>query len=263
MPVLWGGGDTLTLMITPPSRPRGITLGGYLTLIGVGVAASCLGRVVTAGSNGQYQDQGFGRLSVALLLEALSWAVYPIVMWLLVAWLRRNPTPSRRGQTFGILALLALVSEVPYDFVTAGAWASGDSQNPVWALVVTLVVHEATIRFGEHGQRGRVLIAAVVVSAVLWLVIFNVGMRLGIAPFGLVMLSFYGIFVLLWSRENTMMLSAGALGAVTFLTPALGVAIMHYRQESLADQAPFPSPWWASLYPLGMGVTALLAGLLG
>jgi hypothetical protein len=154
--------------------------------------------------------------------------------------------------------VLAVVSEVPYDLATSGRPWDMSSQNPVFALLVSLVVLASLDHLRRRGTPGRAgLGAAVCVAAVLWLLLLNVGLRLGVMPGGVVMLLLVLVFYALHRRENTMMAVAGVVGAVALLFPALGLAFVHFRNDT-----PGPArlrPFFYAAYP----VCLLAVGLLG
>ena len=194
------------------------------------------------------------RLTVVILGEAVSWAAIPLYAWLLWWGFVHTRSVARYAAR---LAVLAVVSEVPYDLATSGrVWDMG-SQNPVVALLVSLVVLWALERLRDGGRPRVGLSVLVVVAGVLWLVIFNVGLRLGVMPAGVVLLLFCVVFWALHARENTMMALAGVLGALALVTPAVGVAVLHFRNET--PGRPYPRYLFYVLYP----TVLLAAGLLG
>ena len=58
-------------------------------------------------------------------------------------------------------------------------------------------------------------------------------------------------------HENTMMMTAGVLGAVFFIMPAVGVAMLHTRQDELGYTRPWVKWVFYALYPLTLLVCAL------
>jgi len=73
----------------------------------------------------------------------------------------------------------------------------------------------------------------VVVAGILWMVVFNLGLRLGLMPGGVVMLLFALIFRYLANRENTMNFLGCLVGALIGIFPAFGLAILHYHNDEL------------------------------
>ena len=194
------------------------------------------------------------RLTAVVLLEAVSWVAIPVYAWLLSRAFRQTESIGRYAAG---LAILAVVAEVPYDLATSGRVWDPASQNPVFALLVALVVMWALDRL-LRGTRRHVLGAVLVcLAGVAWLVIFNVGLRLGVVPVGVLVLLFCLVFYFLGSRENTMMMLGGALGAVAFVVPAVGMVLLHFRDEEPGRR--YPRYLYFVLYPAGL----LLAGAVG
>lgn len=216
-------------------------------------------------------------LTRVVLLEAVSWAAVPIFAWLLWRGFRRTP---RRGRYALWLALLAVITEVPYDLATSGRVWDPSSQNPVFALLVGFIVMWALDHLLQGPRRNVGLAVLVCIAGILWLVIFNVGLRLGVAPMGVVLLLFCLVFYFLHARENTMMMVGGTLGALALIFPALGMLLLHFRRQDsagdsgdasadeaagavgTADAPRFPRDLLFGLYPVGLlaaGVIAVLS----
>lgn len=194
-------------------------------------------------------------LTAAVLLEAVSWMAYPIYAWLLYSGFTHTRSVARYGAR---LMALAVVSEVPYDLATSGRPWDMSSQNPVFALVVCLVVLAALEHLRSNRTPGRAALGVVVcIAAILWLVLFNVGLRLGVMPGGVVMLLLVLVFYAFHRRENTMMAFAAVVGAVALLFPALGLAFVHFRNDTVG--APRAQMFFYLAYP----VCLLAVGLLG
>ena len=194
------------------------------------------------------------QLTAVVALEAVSWIAIPIFAWLLYRGFVRTRNVGRYA---GRIAVLAVVSEVPYDLATTGRPWDPSSQSPVFALLVALVVLWAVDRLRRGPVRRTGLSVLVIVAGVLWLTIFDVGLRLGVMPAGVVLLLFCLVFYYLHDKENTMMAVGGVLGAVAFVLPALGVAILHFRNDQ--PGRPYPRLLFYVLYP----AVLLGAGLLG
>lgn len=195
-------------------------------------------------------------LTIVVLLEAVSWAAVPIFAWLL--WQGFRSTASR-GRYALWLALLALLAEVPYDLATSGRVWDLSSQNPVFALLVGFVVMWALDHLLTGPRRHVGLAVFVCAAGVLWLVIFNVGLRFGMVPMGVVLLLFCLVFYFLGSRENTMMMVGGALGAVALIFPALGMLLLHFRSDETTVDSRRRLLY--GLYPVGL-LAVGLAGVL-
>jgi drug/metabolite transporter (DMT)-like permease len=196
------------------------------------------------------------QLTAVVLLEAVSWVAIPIYAWLLWWGFRHTPSVGRFGLR---LAVLAVVAEVPYDLATTGrAWDLA-SQNPVFALLVSLVVLWALDHLLKRPTRHVLGAVVVCLAGVMWLVFFNVGLRLGLMPAGVVLLLFCLVFYFLGSRENTMMMVGGALGALAFVLPAVGMVLLHFRNDEPGRA--YPPHLFFVLYPVGLLAAGLVAVL--
>ncbi|GAA4163810.1 TraX family protein [Gryllotalpicola daejeonensis] len=248
----------------------------------VGFVLVALGAVSSAIAVAQTPAAGsavdMSTLTRVVLLEAVSWAAVPIFAWLLWRGFRRA---QRRGRYALWLALLAVVTELPYDLATSGRAWDPSSQNPVFALLIGFIVMWALDHLLRGPRRNAGVAVLVCIAGILWLVIFDVGVRLGIVPMGVVLLLFCLVFYFLHSRENTMMMVGGTLGALALIFPALGMLLLHFRRDESGDGATadsadsiagdsavaagsplfplFPRDLLYGLYPLGL----LVAGLIG
>ncbi|WNE85450.1 MULTISPECIES: hypothetical protein [Bifidobacterium] len=99
----------------------------------------------------------------------------------------------------------------------------------------------------------------VIIAGLLWDLLLHVGVDQRVLYTGVLTLSFVMVFYFLNARENSMMFTAGLLGAVMCITPAIGVAFLHYRN----GEQGFKQPWtkWAFyvIYPVLLVFGALVA----
>ncbi|MDR2348810.1 MAG: conjugal transfer protein TraX [Bifidobacteriaceae bacterium] len=205
------------------------------------------------------EQVGLARLTAAILLEAASWVAIPIYAWLLRTGFARTRSV---GAYAGRLALLAIVSEVPYDLASSGQLWDMTSQNPVFAVLASLLVLALGSGAGPRGpgfsRAARAgLWAALALAGALWLLFFNVGLRLGIMPTGLLVLVFVLLFYFLGERPNTMMFTGAAVGVLGGITPAFGLVILHFRNGQEGLRRPSDKLAFYVLYPLCL----LAAGL--
>lgn len=195
-------------------------------------------------------------MTILVVCEVASWTAIPLYAWLLVQGYRH----THNALQYGIrLLVLALISEVPYDMATSGkVWDMG-SQNPVFALVVALIVL-ATIDWAREHLQGVsrwVVSVLVTIAGLAWVLILHIGLRQGMLNMGLLLVGMALIFHLMDAHENTMMMTAGVLGAVFFIMPAVGVAMLHTRRDELGYTRPWVKWVFYALYPLTLLVCAL------
>lgn len=215
--------------------------------------------VVPAATGKDFQDMT--TLTLAVICELVSWAAIPIYAWLLVEGFRKT---QAFGMYLGRLGVLALLCEVPYDLVTFGRpWDFG-SQNPVWALGLALIVLRlmklGREKYWARSTAGAIALGAVVALAgVLWALLLRLGTRQGLMPVGAILVVMVVIFYLLELRENTMMMLAGLVGALALVAPAIGVAFLHYRNETKGYADPRTGWWLYAIYPVELLVGSVFA----
>ncbi|BDR52760.1 hypothetical protein KIM372_06670 [Bombiscardovia nodaiensis] len=227
---------------------------GYLLVL-----LSILSTTVLPKLLGAQSTDDMAAMTLLVVCEVASWVAVPIYAWLLVEGMHR--THSRRAYGLRLLAL-ALVCEVPYDLASTGRAFDWSSQNPVFALVIALALLclLERIRLNTPGGRGLrwAFSALVVLAGLAWILLLRIGTRQRLVSLGSLLLLFAVIFYYLRERENTMMLLSGLLGALVFATPAIGVVILHFRNDSLGYRHQW-TPWvFYLLYPLTLLLCAAL-----
>ncbi|TCD54209.1 ABC transporter permease [Alloscardovia theropitheci] len=249
-------------MSTSPShRVRGLSHLRLKIIATVLFAFSLLsGVIINSGINIQSSSAtDMTNLTTAVLFEAISWTAIPLYAWLLVEGYKH----THNRWLYGIrLFILALVCELPYDKVTTGHWVDWNSQNPVFAMVIALAALALIDYYAAEGSRMRWLVITIIaLFGLLWMIIGHIGVRQRIMQSGILLFLLVLIFHLLDKRENTMMMTAAILGACFFITPALGVAVLHYHNDTLGYDA-HKSPWiqWAfyAFYPLLLLVSTII-----
>lgn len=199
---------------------------------------------------------GMTRLTLAVACEISSWLGLPLVAWIFLKHFEDSDMPWRYGT---ILFLLAAVCEAPYDYVSTGKWIDWTSQNPLWVLPVCAVVIAAWQWLGTREEFTRwIWRIIVIIGALTWAYIFRLGLREQILYQGIVILGFVVIFLCFTNKENTLTYIAGAWGALSLLTPGIGVLFLHRRN----DTEGYPSPAWRWMlliaYPLLLAVFCFL-----
>ena len=221
------------------------------------VLLSALGStVVRHGMPVDLNTADFSQLTTAVVLQLVSWMAFPIYAWLVFDGFAHT---SNRW-AYGVrLAILAVVSEVPYDLATSGKVWDLSSQNPVFALVVCLVVLCLVDRFKCRGGAGSLpLIILVILAGVVWLGFFNVALRLGVMPGGILLLVFCLIFYFFDGRDTVMQWVAAIVGALAVVLPAFGVVILHFRNGEPGVRHPGQRYVFYILYPLCLLLLALV-----
>ncbi|AKE40587.1 TraX family protein [Corynebacterium kutscheri] len=240
---------------TPPGIGHGFGLRKLLIIASWLAGSQIIGRAFIVFDDADLAEQSLGLLTWGLLFEVISWAAVPIFTWYFVYLIKRG---CALRQLFLWTVVLAAVSEIPYDLVSEGSFFSLASQNPVWALAMSIILLTAIQYTQPLPQLARIVIlVCVFAAAVFWLILLSIGVRLGIAPLGVLVIGFFFIFYYLWDQENRMMLSTGGFGAVMFMTPGIGVVFLHYRAP-LIQQDTLVSRIWMWCYPIVLGVAGLV-----
>ena len=206
------------------SRTRLKVIGLALVLLGA-VGSAILGR----GLPSDLTQADLSQLTLAVAVEAISWIGMPIYAWLL----HTGMAQTRNRVRYGLRLLgLAVVSEVPYDLATSGVAWNMVSQNPVWGLVVCLVVLSALEYLRQRKSALSVVLGIVMcLAGVLWMFMLNVYLRFGLMAGGVIMLLLCLVFFFLDGRENTMMLVGTMVSTLALVFPAMGLAVIHYRND--------------------------------
>ena len=229
---------------------KGITTFAMKTIALLLVMLGSFSTAVLLPGIGDLATADMGALTGVVLTDAFSWCAVPLYAWMLVNGFRRT---HAAGWYLARLAVLAVVSEVPYDMATSGRFFDMTSQNPVWGLCIALIALMVLRAFqGRRDVASWAIRIAVLLAATLWAYLFNVGLRLGLVGEGLMTLVFAVIFYTLARRENTMMLTAGIL-------PVLGVMLLHWRSR----REGYPAPWVKWLFYVLYPLQLLAFGLVG
>jgi len=239
------------------SRSRGLT-DGAIKVVGLALVllAAVGSAVVSRGMPADLAQADFGQLTKVVLCEIVSWIGFPLYAALLYSGFRHTRAVGRYALR---LAVLAIVSEVPYDLATSGRVWNFSSQNPVFALLVALGVLFMLDRLRESGSATRVVVQILVcVAGAAWMLIFNVYLRMGLMPGGLVIYLFVLVFYFLDGRENLTAMVGAVLGAVALVAPAFGMVVLHFRNGLPGIAAPGKHIFYV-LYPLCLLLVWLLS----
>ncbi|NMW88426.1 TraX family protein [Mobiluncus curtisii] len=246
---------------TGPGRLRGLSNFRLKVIAGVFLSFQVASTTVIPYFFGTDLKNNFGALTAVVLSEVVSWCAVPIYAWLLAEGFTWT---ANRWHYLWRLVILALVCEVPYDLVTFHRPVDWASQNPVFGLALALLVLILIdfIRRRWSGAQAWMGALAVAGAGALWALLLHLGTRQGVINIGCLLIGFALIFYLLRLRENTMMMTAGLLGAVSLVTPAIGVAFLHYRNETLGYRNSNTRWFCYAVYPLLLMLGAAWGTLL-
>ena len=149
--------------------------------------------------------------SIASVAEVVGMIPISIYAYLLVKGVVH--TSSMRRYALSVL-VFALVSEVPYDLAVYERVWSWESQNPLWAVFITLVVLWLIKYVEGRGAMTYVLSAVAALGGCLWTVLFN-------CKFGWGFVLTASVLYLL-REHRALSLIAGMGASLSYLTPAMG-----------------------------------------
>ena len=136
---------------------------------------------------------GMQAAAAALVFEGLESCAAPIFAVLLIDGFQKSSNvPKYILRVLGV----AILSEIPYNYVFSGKLLDMTSRNPVWAMVLCLLMLYLFRQY-EGKQAGKLLIKlAVAAAAILWSLLFRV-------QFGPIMLL---LVMALWALRNRLSL---------------------------------------------------------
>ncbi|MFR0569506.1 TraX family protein [Bifidobacterium apri] len=239
------------------NRRKGMTTFRVKTVGWLFVLLSAIGTTVLPSALGYRPgSDDMAAMTVLVICEVVSWTAVPLYSWLLVQGYRHTHSVVQYGLR---LLALAVISEVPYDMATSGKVWDMNSQNPVFALVFALIVIAAIdwARENLQGISKWAVIVLVSIAGLAWSLLLHVGLRQGMFNMGVLLIGMVLVFYAMDAHENTMMMTAGVLGAVFFIMPAVGVAMLHTRRDELGYRHAWTKWVFYALYP----VTLLLCAL--
>lgn len=154
-------------------------IGLFLTCLGTfGVAVLQRGLLKLDGYTNEslYQalqpgSELFGTVSAAVVCTTVSAMALPIFAKLLYeGWKHTSDVKKYLLR----LAGCALVSEIPYDLAYRGSWFDPAAQNPLWGMLLAVIMLELMRRYAARpGILGVLLKAAFITAAAVWAVLIQ------------------------------------------------------------------------------------------
>ncbi len=167
------------------NRPSGIG-GNALRLWGmVFLAAGILGRGVLQnhilGVSGVSAEKlmeilsntegAMGMVAISLVLQAVETCAAPIFAFLLVEGMQH--TSNRTGYFLRVLGV-AVLSELPYNLAMSGKLLDMGSRNPVFGLVLGMIMLLFHLRYTEKGLVNVLIKVAVAAAGIVWALMLKV-----------------------------------------------------------------------------------------
>lgn len=141
--------------------------------------------------------------TAALVLQALETCAIPIFAFLLVEGFCRSKS---RRQYFLRVAGVAAVSEIPYNLASGLKFLDPSSRNPVFALLIGMLLLYFFQRYAAKGLRNTLLKLCVAAAAVLWVGILRI-------EHGLPILLMIGVFWIFRNKKR-LLVPAGSAAAI-------------------------------------------------
>lgn len=146
---------------------------GYLfLLLGIGGAFIQNRLLGISGMTGQQvlelMDQGgiaMPLITASIIMQALESCAVPIFALLIVDGFRKTADWKRY---IGSIALVAVVSEIPYNLAMTGQILDFSTRNPALGLVIVLVMLWFYRYYDEKGGNTTLMKAIITIAAVLW-----------------------------------------------------------------------------------------------
>jgi len=152
----------------------GLRLWGYLFIL-LGVVAKCFIQNGMLGVSNMTSQQllqlmeqsgdSMALITASIVMQALESCAVPFFAMLLVEGFCKT---SDWKKYLGRVALVALVSEIPYNLAMSGKFFDLSSRNPVFALVLGLIMLWFYRYYGEKSGRNTFIKGLVTVAAILW-----------------------------------------------------------------------------------------------
>ncbi len=192
----------------------------------------------------------FGAASLAVGCTLLSALALPIYTKLLLEGWKHTSNAKRYLLR---LALCALASEIPYDLAYRGKWFDPTAQNPLWGILLAVVMLELIRRYAvpRPGILGVALRAAFIAAAAVWAILLQ-------SQLGVMFVLLAALFYCFEGSEVSVMLGGIALTVLQFPAPFGMVFVYWYNGQR--GRAPRRLFYWA--YPVQLLVFALVGRLL-
>lgn len=200
-------------------------------------------------------EQAMTLAAVSLVLQAVETCAVPIFAMFLVEGVQH--TADRKAYFLRVLKL-ALLTEIPYNLAMGGKLLNLATRNPVFALVVCMVMIYLYGQYPAGEKRNALIKAAITVAAIVWCEMLNI-------EFGS---AFVLVTAVMWGlRGNTLYRNfAGAAAAIvcTVFSPFYLAAPMGFMAVHFYDGEPCTTSRTVNYlaYPVMLTAAAVLGMIL-
>ena len=182
----------------------------------------------------------------AIFLQLLAGVALSIYAFLLVEGFQN----TRKYSTYLLnLLLFAFLSEIPYDYAFYGRFFTYENQNPLFALVIGLVMLYSLRMVNKDGKRHIIVCGLVIIASMAWCYILRV-------EFGLITVLVVAIYYLFRDMHG-LRLFLGFVVGLPYITGIFAIYPLYIYNEKRGKN--YNKYIFYALYPTVLLVCALLA----
>ena len=195
-----------------------------MSLVSASVLQRGVFRMDTVSGEALYESMAlgsglFGLASLAAIFSLLGTLALPIYPMLVLEGWRHTGSVKRYALR---MAVTALIAEPLYDYALCGRFLELSVQNPLWSLLLCLVMLELMEKLGNRpGAAGAAAKVLVLVGAMAWSVLLKL-------YGGLLLTTLAALYYLTARRKAVMLLGGLVLTAVQFPAPLGLLAVYWY-----------------------------------
>lgn len=139
---------------------QGMRSWGLLFILAGSVGTAAVQNVLLAGD-----PENLTLMTVAIVLQLVMACAIPVFTFLLVDGFEKTSDALRYGfRVFGA----SLLSEIPYNLTVSGEWLNWNSRNPLFAMVLAMVLLYAFGRYPGFTVKNLLIKVAVFFLALVW-----------------------------------------------------------------------------------------------
>lgn len=196
----------------------------------------------------EFDDYGkeFWLATASLICMGIAALALPIYAHLLVEGIKK--TSSIKGYAIR-LCVLALISELPYDIAMRDSWFTMYSQNPVWGMLIALLMVYFLESFEKIKKfKGLLLKLIIITAAMLWVIMLNVNYGAGMVL----------VVAVLWLLQGNGALTtfAGVAASIIYFPAPFGFIFNYFYN---GEKGSISRKVFYILYPAQL----LIIGLIG
>lgn len=226
---------------------RSILLNRYL-----GISGMSSDQLLEAMSNG---SDVMIAVTISLVLQFAETMAAPIFCLLLADGFANT---SNGGKYLGQVLGVAVISELPYNFAMSGKFIDLGSRNPVFGLVVAMVVLYVYVHYGDRKLNNVLMKAAVLIAAVFWCAVLKI-------ESGIVAVILTCVFWAFRKKPNIRNLMAGiaamfcSLFSIFYMIAPMGLMILHFYNGEEGEENQLVRYLFYPVVLLVIGIAGALA----